>query len=150
MPRVKLQEQKEYEFHYDVTVQVRQINFTGHLDHKAVIEMIHDARATLLHSLGLSEQNLGDGHTGVMMVDLVVNYKEEGFGFDQLEVDTHVGEISEKSFRMFHRIMKRGGGTMVALAEMGFVIYDYAKGTIASMPEPFLKSLDQMKRNVQG
>jgi acyl-CoA thioesterase FadM len=83
------------------------------------------------------------------MVDLIVNYKEEGFAFDQLKVDTHVGEISEKSFRMYHRIMKRGGGAMVALAEMGFIIYDYTKGTIASMPEPFLKALDQMKRNVQ-
>jgi acyl-CoA thioesterase FadM len=150
MPRVKLQEQREYEFHYDVTVQVRQINFTGHLDHKAVIEIIHDARATLLHSLGLSEQNLGDGHTGIMMVDLVINYKEEGFSFDQLKVDTHVGEISEKSFRMFHRIMKQGGGAMVALAEMGFIIYDYSKRAISSMPESFLKALDQKKQDVQG
>jgi acyl-CoA thioester hydrolase len=150
MPRVKLHEQKEYEFHYDVTVQVRQINSTGHLDHKAVIEIIHDARATLFHSLGLSERNIGDGHTGIIMVDLIINFKEEGFAFDQLRVDTHVGEISEKSFRMFHRIMKRGGGTIIALAEMGFIIYDYTKGAITSMPEPFLKSLDQMKQNMQG
>ena len=58
----------------------------------------------MLRSMGFSENDLGDGRTGIIMSDLAVNYKAEGFLFDDIAIDTHIGEMQSSSFRIFHRI----------------------------------------------
>lgn len=137
MPRVRLNELKKYDFRYHLTVQARDVNSAGHLDHKAVIGIIHDARAQIFHTLGMEESNIDDGHTGIIMADLVVNYKAEVFAFEQLSVESHFGGFDEKSFRMFSCVRKDEGECLVALVEAGFVIYDYLKRSVAPMPESF-------------
>ena len=135
MPRVKLQLQRSYEFHYEVTLQVRDINYGGHLGNDALVGLLHEARINLLHNLGLSEMNLGDGQTGIIMADLVVNFLEEGFMLDRLDIDSHIGEMTQRSFRVFHRITK--GDKILALAETGLVSFNYAERKIARIPKSF-------------
>ena len=94
MPRIKLEEQPRYEFMYEVVLQPRDINYGGHLGHETMVTLIHSARADLLRSLGLSEMDLGDGRTAMIMSDLAVNYRGEGFMFDLLRIESHVGEIA--------------------------------------------------------
>jgi len=139
MPRVKLQEQTSYEFTYTLTVQAHHLNYGGHVGHNAIVDMLWEARVNLLHSLGMSEGNLGDGETGIIMGDLVVNFKSEAFLFDTLLIESHVGEFHTSSFRIFHRIIK--GNTVIALAETGFITFNYSRGSIVEIPEPFLKAL---------
>lgn len=139
MPRVKLQLQPSYEFHYEVTLQVRDINYGGHLGNDALVSLLHEARINLLHSLGLSEMNLGDGQTGIIMADLVVNFVEEGFMLDRLDIDSHIGEMTQRSFRIFHRIAK--GDKLLALAETGIVSFNYAERKIAPIPKSFRQVL---------
>jgi acyl-CoA thioesterase FadM len=143
MPRVKLQEQKEYDFVFPVTVQAREMNASGHLDHKAVIGMIQDARTTILHDLGMKEDCIDGGHTGVIMADLVVNYKAEIFAFERLSVETRFGEFEAKSYRMFFRVRGDEGGRLVALIEAGFVVYDYLERTVAPMPKSFRRAVSR-------
>ncbi len=141
MPRVKLHEQNEYEFIHHVTVQARDVNATDHLDHKVVLSMIQDARTTILHALGMKESSINNGHTGVILADLVVNYKAEVFAFEKLWVESHFGEFEEKSFRIFFRISKDEGKRLVALIEAGFVVYDYLTRSVARMPESFPEAI---------
>lgn len=140
MPRVKLQEQSCYEFRYEVTLQVRDINYGGHLGNDALVGLLHEARINLLSQLGCSEMNLGDGQTGMIMGDLVVNFREEGFMLDQLQIDSHIGEMSQRSFRIFHRITK--GDNLLALAETGLVTFNYARRAIAPIPAAFIEALN--------
>ncbi len=140
MPRVKLQEQSCYEFRYEVTLQVRDINYGGHLGNDALVGLLHEARINLLSRLGCSEMNLGDGQTGMIMGDLVVNFREEGFMLDQLQIDSHIGEMSQRSFRIFHRITK--GDNLLALAETGLVTFNYARRAIAPIPAAFIEALN--------
>jgi acyl-CoA thioesterase FadM len=142
MPRVKLQRQPSYEFHYEVTLQVRDINYGGHLGNDALVGLLHEARINLLHSLGLSEMNLGDGQTGIIMADLVVNFLEEGFMLDRLDIDSHIGEMTQRSFRIFHRLTK--GGKILALAETGIVTFNYAERKIAPVPQSFQQTLENL------
>lgn len=141
MSRVKLSESVEYEFSYHVTVQARDENSAGHLDHNALVGIIHDARANIFHSLGIKESNLGDGRTGIIMADLAVNYKAEVFAFERLSVESSFGQFDQNSFRIFHRVRKDNGKCLVALVETGFVIYDYLKRSIAHMPESFHRAI---------
>jgi acyl-CoA thioesterase FadM len=141
MPRVKLKEQPTYEFHHTLTVRVTDLNYGGHLGNDALVSLIHEARATVMRSLGCSEFDLGDGKTGLIMLDLVINFLQEGFVFDELRIDSHVGEISQRSFRLFHRIMK--ADQALALAETGVVAFDYAERKPVPIPEAFLSALQQ-------
>ena len=148
MPRIKLQEQPRYEFIYEVAVQPRDVNTAGHLGHETLIALVHSARANLLRSLGLSELDLGDGRTGVIMFDLVVNYREEGFLFDALRIESHVGEFTRTSFRLFYRVAK--GDKILALVETGFLAFNYSDRKVVQVPQTFIKTLEQHLSNRTG
>jgi acyl-CoA thioesterase FadM len=139
MPRTKLTEQPVYEFRYAITLQPRDINYGGHLGVDSLISIVGTARAYIFKSAGLSEINLGDGRTGIIMMDLVVNLKAEGFMFDCLEVYTHIGELTKNGFRFFHKVTR--GNSIIAFAEMGFLTFDYAARKVTSVPERFMNAL---------
>ena len=142
MPRIKLDEQREYTFHYTIRLQPRDINYSGHLGNDALVSLVGTARTNMFRSMGLSEIDLGDGQTGIIISDLVVNFKAEAFMFDELLIDTHIGEFSRNGFRMFHRVTK--GQTIVALAETGLTTFNYVSRKVAQVPEKFLKVLAEV------
>ncbi len=139
MPRIKLAEQKTYELHASFQVRPQDINYSGHVGNDNLISLVGAARAQVFHSMGLSELDLGDGTTGIIMVDLAVNYRSEAFLFDDLSIDTHFDEIGRSGFRMFHRVRK--GEAIIALVESGFAAYEYGKKRIAPLPDRFTRSL---------
>ncbi len=141
MPRVKLEEQPGYEFRHTLTIRVTDVNYGGHLGNDALVGLIHEARVNLMHTLGCSELDLGDRKTGLIMVDLVINFLQEGFMFDELQIDSHIGEVSTKSFRIFQRILK--ANKPLALAETGWLAFDYAARRTVPLPQTFLAALER-------
>jgi acyl-CoA thioesterase FadM len=139
MPRVKLSEQQVYEFRSSLQVRPQDINYSGHLGNDSLISLVGAARASLLHSMGLSELDLGDRQTGIIITDLIVNYKAEAFLFDDLLIETHIDEVGPKGFRMFHRVTR--AAKLIALVETGFVTYNYATKKSSPVPISFLKYL---------
>jgi acyl-CoA thioester hydrolase len=139
MPRTKLTEQPHYEFCYPITLQPRDINYGGHMGVDALISIIGTARAYIFKSAGLSEINLGDDRTGIIMTDFVVNLKAEGFMFDNLEVHSNIGELTKNGFRFFHKVTR--GDSVIALVETGFLAYDYVDEKIAAVQETFMNAL---------
>ncbi len=143
MPRVRLIQQKAYEFRCTLEVQPRDLNYGGHLANDSLISLIGTARARMFSSLGFSELDLGDGRTGVVMSDLVVNYRSEAFMFDELLIETHVGELSRLGFRLFHRVTK--GDLLVGLVETGLAAFDYPSRKIAPVPGVFIAALTRQE-----
>jgi acyl-CoA thioester hydrolase len=139
--RIKLVEQEEYEFHFTITLLPRDINAGGHLGNDALISLVGAARADIFHSMGMSELDLGDAQTGIIMSDLVVNYLAEAFLFDELFIDTRIGELCRNGFRLLHRISKKE--IVIALVETGLVTFNYVSKKVVSVPETFLKRLKQ-------
>jgi acyl-CoA thioesterase FadM len=139
MPRIKLSEQEVYEFQSSFQVRPQDINYGGHVGNDNLISLVGAARAHLFHSLGFSELDLGDRQTGIIITDLVVNYKAEAFLFDELLIETHIGEVAPKRFRMFHRIRK--DMKLIALVETGFATYNYETKKTTPIPTSFLKCL---------
>jgi acyl-CoA thioester hydrolase len=132
-------EQPVYEFCYPITIQPRDINYGGHLGVDSLVSIVGTARAYIFKSIGLSEGNIGDNRAGIIMTDFVVNLRAEGFMFDNLEVYTHIGELTKKGFRFFHKITR--GASLVALVESGFLAYDYTAKKVTSVPEKFSNAL---------
>jgi acyl-CoA thioester hydrolase len=144
MPRIRLKEQLSYEFHYATRLGPRDINYGGHLGNDVLVALAGCARVDLFHSLGLRETDLGDGHTGIIMADLVVNFRAEAFMFDEIVIETHIGEFSRTRFRMFHRVTK--GDVVVALAETGLRTFNYLAREVAPVPDSFLEALATERR----
>lgn len=143
MPKIKLKEQTHYEFTYNTTINVRDINYGGHMGNDAVISIIHEARMHLLKELGVTELDLGDGQTGLIMNELGVNYKAEGFLFDEITVHSHLDNFTTASFRIYHKITKND--KTLVLAETGFVTFNYDDHVIVEIPDNFTALINNKK-----
>jgi len=141
--RVKLVPLDHYKGFYETTVEVTDLNYGNHLGNDALIGIIHRARVHFLHQLRASENNLGDGKTGILVTDLIVNYLGEGFLFDKLCVESSIGEVRSKGFRMFHRITAPPD-RIIALAETGIVAFNYHKRNISGIPESFVSKISDL------
>ena len=141
MPQVKLSERDAYEFQHSLQVRPQDVNYGGHLGNDNLITLVGAARAYLFHSLGFTELKIGEPHVGIIITDMVVNYRGEGFMFDELLVETHFDEFVEKGFRLFHRVRK--DTRLIALVETGILGYNYETKKTAPIPAPFLKSLNK-------
>ena len=143
MARVKLTPLDHYQNIYETTVEVTDINYGNHLGNDALVGIIHRARVHFLHRLGASEYDLGDGKTGILLADLIVNYREESFLFDKLSVESNIGEVRSKGFRMFHKITAEQG-RLIALVETGLVAFNYQKRKVARIPESFVSKIRKL------
>ena len=148
MSRVKLLRQESYEFLYRVSAEIVHVNFAGHVGHDAIIAMVWQARVRMFRLLGATERDLGDNETGIVMGDLVVNFTGEAFLFEELEIESHIGDITPVSFRLFHRISREE--RQVALVETGCVAFNYGLRNPAPIPAIFLKSLEDYRAVRQG
>ena len=143
MARIKLAPLDYYQSVYETVVEVTDLNYGNHLGNDALVGIIHRARVHFLHRLGASENNLGDGKTGILLADLIVNYKGESFLFDKLGVESSIGEVRSKGFRMFHRITAEQG-RLIALAETGIVAFNYHKRKVTRIPESFVSKISDL------
>jgi acyl-CoA thioesterase FadM len=145
MPKIKLIEQPLYCFQYLTVLKIRDINYGNHLSNDAVVGLIHEARIDMFNKVGCSELDLGDHKTGIIIADLAVNYKKQGYLGDEIIIHLDIGEIGKKGFRIFYKI-ERGHDT-IALAETGVVMYDYPGAKITTVPQVLLDALAQWKRD---
>jgi len=143
VPRIKLNPLDHYPQIYETTIEVTDLNYGNHLGNDAVVGIIHRARVHFMNHLGFSEKNLGDGKTGILLSDLVLNYTGEGFLFDALIVESGIGELGTKSFRMFHRITTRQNRP-IALAETGIVAINLQTRKVVRIPESFIHRISDL------
>jgi acyl-CoA thioesterase FadM len=141
--RIKLIPLDHYQRVYETAVEVTDLNYGNHLGNDALVGIIHRARVHFLHWLGASENNLGDGKTGILLGDLIVNYKGESFLFDKLGVESSIDEVRSKGFRMFHRITA-AQGKLIALAETGIIAFNYHERKVARIPESFVSKISDL------
>ena len=135
MSRIKLPIQNVYPFSCDVQVRVGDLNYGAHVGNSEMVALLHEARVTLFRTMGIHEGDLGDGKTGVVMDDLVVNFRAEAFLGDGLTLGCAFGEMGEAGFRLFYHVTR--GGKTVAVAETGLVAFNFAARSIAMLPGLF-------------
>ncbi len=139
MPRVKNDLKDTYEFSCIIEVRMGDINIGGHVGNSQMIAITHDARIKLFKELGLNELDLGDGKTGMVVADITANFRAEVFLDDHVVVRSHVGEIWESGFRLFHCV--ECNGKIAALIETGIMAFDFEERKGTTLPEAFKESL---------
>ena len=133
MQRIKLARRHHYFFQHDFSVKVGDLNYAEHLAHDKLIAYLHHARVAILRQLDISERDLGDGQTGLILTDLCVCYQTEAFLFDRLRIHTALHLCSHSRFQFHYAVEK--AKIDIALAECNCIAFNYHTRKIARIPE---------------
>jgi len=133
--RPKLKLPKTFTFETEITVQVSDINYAGHLGNDKILSFIHEARVRFLKQFKFTELDV-DG-VGTIMVHAIIIYKAEAFHGDILKIGVAPGNFHKLGCDFFYRLTNKETGKEVARAETGLIFFDYEKQQMVSMPEKF-------------
>ncbi len=135
MARIKITIPEHVIATLNIPVRITDINYGDHVGNDAFVAIIHEARMQWLQQHGYTELQV-EG-IGLIMSDLAVEFKNESFYGDIVEVKLGAGEISRVSFEIFYQLStKRNEETvLLANAKTGMVCYDYGAKKVAGIPE---------------
>ncbi len=143
MARVKLDIPNQKIFTVNIPIRITDINYGNHLGNDALVSILQEARVLWLASENFSELNIGGA--SLIMADLAVEYKGEGFYGDVLNIDISIGEITKVSFEIFYEVntTRNEKNILIAKAKTGMVCFDYTARKVVAIPEIFLKWLNR-------
>ncbi|MEO6539555.1 MAG: thioesterase family protein [Ferruginibacter sp.] len=135
MARIKLEIPRKIIGTFTIPVRIADINYGNHVGNDAFVSILHETRMQWLHQYGYTELKI-EG-IGLIMSDLVFEFKKESFYGDIIEVNLGVGEISRVGFDLYYQLfVKRDTGSiLLANAKTGMISYDYDAKKVASVPE---------------
>ena len=134
MARIKINIPQKIIAVVKIPVRINDINYGNHLGNDALVSIIHEARVQWLKQLNYTELDI-EG-LGLIMAGLAVEYKNESFYGDILEVSISADEISRVSFDLYFSISNQQN-ILIAKAKTEMVCYDYEKKKVAAIPEKF-------------
>ena len=136
MARIKIEIPEKIIATFHIPVRIADINYGNHVGNDAFVSIIHDARMQWLRQYGYTELNI-EG-TGLIMSDLVIEFKNESFYGDVVEVKLGAGEVSRVSFGLFYQLIatRNNENILLANAKTGMVCYDYDAKKVAAVPKP--------------
>ena len=141
MSRIKLEIPSSLIASLSIPVRITDINYGNHVGNDSIVSILHEARMQWLHGHGHSEKDIHG--TGLIMSDLAVEFKNESFYGDNIEVGIYAGEISRVSFELYYqlRTIRATKNIIIANAKTGMVCYDYTTKKTVSIPAELLQLL---------
>ena len=135
MARLKLELPQKLLATVSIPVRITDINYGNHLAHNSLVEIIHEARVQFLNQHGFTELNVGG--TALIMSELIVEFKNESFYKDLLQIKIFSGEITGVSFELFYEIsvQRKEQKIIIAFAKTGMVCYNYDIKKVRAVPE---------------
>ncbi|HSN07685.1 MAG TPA: thioesterase family protein [Hanamia sp.] len=135
MPRLKIDLPKKILVSVSVPVRITDINYGNHVGNNAIVEIIHEARVQFLKNHGFTELDIAG--TAMIMSELLVEYKNQSFYNDLLEINIYCGEITRVAFELFYKITTKRmeEEIIIALAKTGMVCYNYELKKVVQVPQ---------------
>jgi len=129
-------------FTHKIHVRIDDINFGNHLCHSKFINHIHNARALFLKKYKLSESDCFG--SGLVMLNLNIDYLNECFFDDMLEVRLNIDKIEKSKFSLIYSVFNHTSNKLAANATtlMGFI--DVEKGKLKRVPTEFLNFMNNI------
>lgn len=137
MPRIKIVTPTKTVGKAEIRVRITDINYGKHLGNDSLISIIHESRVQWLAGLGYTELNI-EG-TSIIMNELAVNYLNESFYGDLLNIELSVGEIGTSNFELFYNVTTTRNNVYIniAKAKTGIVFFDYELKKVIAIPSAF-------------
>ena len=142
MPRVKIDlPEKFLSISIKIPVRITDINYGDHVGNDSLVAIIHEARMQLLQLHGFTELDI-EG-VGLIMSDLFVEFKNESFYSDIIDVKIGSSNISKVSFELYYKLtaLRNDKEIIIANAKTTMVCYDYELKKVASLPNKLIEIL---------
>ncbi len=137
MARIKLELPEKFSFQTEITILVSHINYGGHLGNDSLLSVLQEARVRFLKSIGQSELEFYS-HS-MIMSDVAIAFKSEGFYGEVLKVEIAIAEISRVGFEMYYSVTEQKSNRLVAQAKTGMICFDYKNKKVVSVSDEFKK-----------
>lgn len=135
MARIKLEMPHQFVFTATLPIRITDLNYGNHVGNDSVLSLIHEARLQFLHWAGYSELNL-EG-VGLIMADVAIEFKQEMYYGDLLQVKMIAADFSRVGFDIYYRIEKCNDqcSVLAVQAKTGMICYDYAVKKVVALPD---------------
>jgi acyl-CoA thioester hydrolase len=127
MPRIKLELPEKVDFSCQIPVLIQHVNYGNHLGNDSL------ARMQWLKSISCNELHVFG--VGLILADLILEYKAEGFYADLLKIEISIAEISRVGFSIYYKVST--AEKLIAQAKTGMVCFDYDLRKVVSVPTEF-------------
>lgn len=142
MARIRIEFPASFDFIATIPVRITDLNYGGHVGNDTILSIIHEARAQLLKSLDYSENDFAG--TGLIMGDVVINYKSELFYGDLVKASVAVINLSRASFDVVYLLETKD--KRIAEARTGMVCFDFVKKKVISIPQEAISKINSVSR----
>lgn len=135
MARIKIVFPEHYLATLSIPVRITDINYGNHVGNDAFVTIIHEARMQWLQHHGYTELNV-EG-IGLIMSDLVLEFRNQSYYGDIVDVKLGAGEISRVSFELYYQLIAKRNNEIILLAnaKTGMVCYNYSEKKVVEIPE---------------
>ena len=135
MARIKIDIPEKVIGAFIIPVRIADINYGNHVGNDAFVSIIHEARMQWLKQYDYTELKI-EG-IGLIMSDLVIEFKNESFYGDVVEVKLGVADITRVGFELYYQLFvkRNNDNILLANAKTGMVCYDYEAKKVSSIPE---------------
>lgn len=130
-----------YLFSTEITIQVSDINYGGHVGNERYLLFAQETRMRFLHSIGCSEMRFGP--FGLVLVEAGVEYLAELFHGEKIVVSLAIDNVLRSSFDCYYKVETERNGVVItsALIKTSMLCFDYAERKVRSIPEEIKPSL---------
>ncbi|MCJ8163882.1 thioesterase family protein [Pontibacter sp. E15-1] len=131
MARVQVPIPSYTHFEAIIPIRITDLNYGAHLGNDALLSILHEARLQLLRHFGYTELEIGGA--SLIMADVAISYKGEGFYGDTLHIKMAFDELSKYGFDITYHVLNQEGKE-VARAKTGMLCFDYKARKLVSLP----------------
>jgi len=147
MARIKITPPKKFDYSTDISLRISDINYGGHLGHDSILSLAHEARVRFFTSNGFTELNAFG--PAIILSDVAIYYKSEGFYGDDVTVDIAVCDYLKYGCDLVYRMTNKGSGKVVAILKTGIVFIHYEEHEVAQVPKEFKKLFKERKYSIE-
>jgi acyl-CoA thioester hydrolase len=142
MARIKIDIPEKTIGTFTIPVRIADINYGNHVGNDAFVTIIHEARMQWLKQYSYTELKI-EG-IGLIMSDLSIEFKNESFYGDVVEVRLGAADITRVGFDLYYQLFAKRNdeNILLANAKTGMVCFDYDKRKVAAIPEKLLAILN--------
>ncbi|MCA8833162.1 thioesterase family protein [Hymenobacter pini] len=132
MARVKISLPATFPVTLELPVRITDLNYGNHLGNDALVSLLHEARVQFLQQVGLAEFDPAT-QQGLIMADLAVEYKGEGFYGDVLRLHLAATDLHKYGFDVVYQVHTTTGRE-IARAKTGMLCFDYSTRKLRGLP----------------
>ena len=137
--RIRLDLPQRVLFKLPITVRVTDMNYGGHLGNDRLLAYAQECRDAWFKGMGFTELDVEGCNT--IMADAAIQFLEEGYAGDELEVAMFLGEQHKYGFDLYYSILLSDQKELSRMKTA--ILFRNDQNKLCAPPEALLKQLDK-------